>query len=97
MQSERRIPPRETAPRTQFARVGRRGLGGASGNARLSSLLGLVLLVGLAVEGATIPMLHRFLTLHIFVGMLLLGPVALKLCSTGYRFVRYYAQGREYV
>ena len=35
--------------------------------------------------------------MHIFVGMLLLGPVALKLASTGYRFARYYTRRPEYV
>ena len=49
-----------------------------------------MLLVGLAVEGATIPALGQFLSVHIFVGMLLLGPVALKLASVAYRLVRYY-------
>ena len=75
----------------------RRSLGGAAGNARLTSLVGAVLLVLLAVEGATIPFLGSLLSVHIFVGMLLLGPVALKLASTGYRFGRYYTRGREYV
>jgi hypothetical protein len=56
-----------------------------------------VLLVLLAVEGATIPFLRSLLSVHIFVGMLLLGPVALKLVSTGYRFSRYYGRAREYV
>ena len=51
----------------------------------------------LAVEGATIPSIRPLLSVHIFVGMLLLGPVALKLASTGYRFVRYYTGGPEYV
>src|SRR5207248_5251094 len=37
------------------------------------------------------------LSVHIFVGVLLLGPVALKLASTGYRFVRYYGRSPEYV
>lgn len=97
MQSEQQVQALHTALRRPHTRVAHRGLGGAVGNARLSSLIGLVLLVGLAVEGATIPMIHRFLTLHVFVGMLLLGPVALKLCSTGYRFGRYYAHGRDYV
>jgi hypothetical protein len=55
------------------------------------------LLVLLAVEGATIPFLHSLLSVHIFVGMLLLGPVALKLASTGYRFARYYTRTREYM
>ena len=72
-------------------------LGGAAGNVRLTSLIGVVLLVLLAVEGATIPAIHRLLSVHVFVGMLLLGPVAAKLGSTGYRFVRYYTRGVEYV
>jgi hypothetical protein len=75
----------------------RRILGGAVGNARLTALSGAVLFVLLAVEGATIPFLGSLLSVHIFVGMLLLGPVALKLASTGYRFARYYSQAREYV
>jgi outer membrane protein assembly factor BamB len=70
---------------------------GATGNGRLTSLLGLVLLVLLGVEGATIPWIRPLLSVHVFVGMLLLGPVALKLATTGYRFVRYYAGGYEYV
>ena len=75
----------------------RRVLGGAIGNNRLTSLLGLILLVGLAVEGATIPSIHQLLSVHVFVGMLLLGPVAVKLASTGYRFLRYYTGGPDYV
>ncbi len=51
------------------------------GNHRLTALVGLVLLLGLAVEGATIPFLGSLLSVHIFVGMLLLGPVALKLAQ----------------
>ena len=53
--------------------------------------------LGLAVEGATIPFLGSLLSVHIFVGMLLLGPIALKLASTGYRMARYYTRGPEYV
>jgi len=80
-------------------RVGyrRRILGGAAGNARLTALSGVLLLVLLAVEGATIPFLRSLLSVHIFVGMLLLGPVVLKLASTGYRMIRYYSRAREYV
>jgi hypothetical protein len=79
-------------------RVGRRvGVGGAAGNARLTAFAGAVLLVLLAVEGSTIPFMGPLLSVHIFVGMLLLGPVALKLASTGYRFARYYGGARAYV
>jgi hypothetical protein len=72
-------------------------LGGAAGNERLTSLAGALLVVLLAIEGATIPFIRPLLSVHIFVGMLLLGPVALKLASTCYRFARYYTGGREYV
>lgn len=75
----------------------RRFGGGATGNERLTAVVAAVLIVLLAVEGATIPFLGRLLTVHIFVGMLLLGPVALKLGSTGYRAARYYMGGGEYV
>jgi hypothetical protein len=78
-------------------RYGRALLGGAAGNARLTAFAGAALLVLLAVEGATIPFLRSLLSVHIFVGMLLLGPVALKLASTGYRFTRYYGRARDYV
>jgi hypothetical protein len=67
------------------------------GNLRLTALTGVFLIVLLAVEGATIPWLQPLLTVHIFVGMLLLGPVALKLGATGYRFLRYYAGSPGYV
>jgi len=84
-----------TAGRTSV-RYRRRVFGGALGNARLTALAGALLLVLLAVEGATVPFIRSLLTVHIFVGMLLLGPVALKLGSTGYRFVRYYTGARDY-
>ena len=79
------------------ARPRRRLLGGAEGNARLTSLAGALLIVLLAVEGTTLPFMGSLLSVHVFVGMLLLGPVALKLAATGYRFARYYTGGREYV
>ena len=70
---------------------------GVVGNERLTALTGAVLLAGFAVEGLTILSLHRLLTLHIFLGMLLIGPVALKISSTVYRFVRYYCGAAPYV
>jgi hypothetical protein len=59
-------------------------------------LTGAVLLVLLAVEGFTILRVGRLLTLHFFLGMLLLGPVALKAGSVIYRFVRYYTGSAPY-
>jgi hypothetical protein len=70
---------------------------GVEANERLTALTGTVLLAGFAVEGGTILALSRLLTLHIFLGMLLIGPVALKIASTGYRFIRYYCGSAPYV
>jgi hypothetical protein len=70
--------------------------GGAEGNERLTAMTGAVLLILLAVEGFTILRIGRLLTWHFFIGMLLLGPVALKAGSTMYRFTRYYTGHPEY-
>jgi hypothetical protein len=70
--------------------------GGAEGNERLTALTGAVLLALLAAEGFTILSLRQMLTAHFFIGMLLLGPVALKLGSTVYRFSRYYTGSAPY-
>ena len=59
-------------------------------------MTGAVLLVLLAAEGFTILSLGQLLTPHFFIGMLLLGPVALKAGSTMYRFIRYYAGSAPY-
>jgi hypothetical protein len=89
---------RPTQSRThEEHRLGRRTVGGAEGNNRLTSLIGMILLIGLAVEGATILRIQQLLSVHVFLGMLLLGPVAAKLASTGYRFARYYTGSAEYV
>ncbi|HEU5420573.1 MAG TPA: hypothetical protein VFV41_22995 [Streptosporangiaceae bacterium] len=70
---------------------------GVEGNERLTALTGTVLLAGFAVEGVTVLAVGQLLTLHVFVGMLLTGPVVLKICSTGYRFTRYYTGASAYV
>lgn len=79
----------------QPARTAR--LGGVTGNARLTSLIGMILLVLLAVEGATIPFLGPLRGFHILVGLLLLGPVAFKLASVGYKMLSYYGHRTAYV
>ncbi len=73
------------------------GRWGPLGNERLTSSTGLVLLVLLAVETLTTIALRSFLPEHIFLGMLLLPPVALKLGTTGWRFARYYLRDEPYV
>jgi hypothetical protein len=70
--------------------------GGAEGNERLTAMTGAVLLVLLLVECYTILRIGRLLTLHVFLGMLLLGPVVLKAASVLYRFVRYYTGSEPY-
>ncbi len=51
---------------------------GVGGNSRLTSATGIVLLALLAVEGVTILSVRQMITLHIYVGILLLGPVLLS-------------------
>jgi hypothetical protein len=71
-------------------------VGGPDGNERLTSTVGLFLVVLLVVEAATTLSLSSFLPVHIFLGLLLLPPIALKLASTGWRFVRYYTGNKPY-
>jgi hypothetical protein len=67
------------------------------GNERLTASVGLVLIVLTVIELATLLLgLHRFLSLHVFVGLALLPPVLLKLGSTGWRFTRYYTRAAAY-
>jgi hypothetical protein len=71
--------------------------GGSDGNEQLTAIVATILLVLLALEGATLLSIRALLTVHAFVGMLLVPPVALKLASTGWRMARYYLRGEEYV
>ncbi len=71
--------------------------GGVAGNERLTAWTGVVLLIGFAVEGITVLRIGPLLTLHFFIGLLLIGPVILKVASTGYRITRYYAGSAPYV
>jgi hypothetical protein len=66
------------------------------GNERLTSLIGAVLIVLLAALGITILRVGQLMWPHVFLGLLLLGPVAVKMASTGYRFVRYYTNDPAY-
>jgi hypothetical protein len=70
--------------------------GGTDGNEQLTSIAGALLLVLFAVLGVTIIRIGQLMWLHLFLGLLLIGPVALKLASTGYRFVRYYSTSPAY-
>jgi hypothetical protein len=68
-----------------------------AGNERLTAMTGAVLLVLFVAECLTLLNLGNLLTLHVFLGMLLLGPVALKIGSTLWRFTRYYTGSAAYV
>ena len=79
------------------SRLKRLLIGGSAGNEQLTLAIAALLIVLLAVEGATILRIGSLLTVHAFVGMLLIPVVALKLASTGWRMLRYYQRGGEYV
>jgi hypothetical protein len=67
------------------------------GNERLTAIAGLTLIVLSGVEYLTLLLgLQRFLSWHVFVGFVLLPPIALKLASTGWRFMRYYTRNVDY-
>jgi len=78
-------------------RITKRLPGGIAGNEQLTAIVATLLLVLLAVEGATLLNMGSLLTVHMFVGVLLLPVIALKLVSTGWRMVSYYLGSDEYV
>ncbi len=70
--------------------------GGTEGNEQLTAMAGVVLLILLAALGVTILRIGQLIWLHLFLGLALIGPIAVKLASTGYRFVRYYTGDAAY-
>ena len=75
----------------------REGESGVVGNERLTALAGAMLLVLLAGELISSASLHTLMPIHVFVGVLLAGPLIVKLSSTGWRFLRYYTRAPAYV
>jgi hypothetical protein len=75
----------------------RRLSGGSAGNEQLVALVGAALILGLAIEGATLLRITSLLTVHAFVGMLLIPIATLKLAGAGWRALRYYRGADEYV
>ena len=69
-------------------------LGGTSGNEILTGATAVVLTLLLLAEGVTVIRMNGLVTVHMFIGMVLIPPLLLKLGSTGYRFARYYAGSR---
>ncbi len=70
--------------------------GGIDGNERLTGATGVVLIVLLAAIGVTILRIRSLTSAHLFLGLMLIPPVALKMASTGYRFARYYTRDPTY-
>jgi hypothetical protein len=71
--------------------------GGVEGNARITGSLGAAIFVLLFVEGVTILRVGQFITWHVFIGMMLVAFAAVKIGSTGYRFLHYYRGDGAYV
>jgi hypothetical protein len=90
------VDSRISASRSAWPTAGSLTGGETTGNERLTAAAGALLIVLLAVIGATIIERRPLLSVHLFVGTLLIGPVALKLGSTGYRFIRYYTGNPRY-
>jgi hypothetical protein len=67
------------------------------GNERLTATVGLLLIVLTLIELGTVVFgLGQFMSVHVFVGLVLIPPVLLKLASTGWRFSRYYMRHELY-
>ena len=69
---------------------------GVEANARITGTFGAVIFVLLFVEGITVLRVRSLISVHAFVGMLLVPFVIVKLVSTGYRFVQYYGGDPTY-
>jgi hypothetical protein len=77
-------------------RAWRDRLGGVEGNEILTSAAAVALIVLLAAEGVTVVHMGGLVDAHMFLGLILIPPLAVKLASTGYRFARYYGRARSY-
>ncbi|MHB8191474.1 MAG: hypothetical protein ACYDHP_13880 [Ferrimicrobium sp.] len=64
--------------------------------ARLMSLLGVVLFIGLAVEGITVVFIGQLIALHVLLAMILLPVMIYKIVIAFYRFSMYYLGARDF-
>ncbi len=80
---------------TRGAEAGHRA--SPAGNERLTAMAGAVLLVLFGTEVVTTLLMGSLFGLHFFLGMLLIGPVCVKIGSTVWRFCRYYLGSEPYV
>ena len=74
-----------------------RRFGGSAANEQLTAIAAAVLVPLLLAEGATLLNVRALLTVHAYIGMLLIPVVTMKLASAGWRMGRYYAGSEEYV
>jgi hypothetical protein len=90
--------PGRRAPHPPPRREERAGgrTGGTAGNGILTTATAALLVALLLAEGVTVLDVRGLLRPHMFIGLVLIGPVLLKLGSTGYRFARYYGGARPY-
>jgi hypothetical protein len=90
-------PSRRRTHRPKTTLLERRDrFGGTEGNELLTSAIAVVLTGLLVAEGITVVHMRGLVSVHMFVGLVLIPPVLLKLASTGYRFFRYYSGSRAY-
>jgi hypothetical protein len=84
---------RDASPLTRRSHPSRTGV---EANSRLTSSTAVALFFLLAVEGATVLQTRAWLSVHVFVGVVLIPPILLKMASTFYRFARYYLGHPDY-
>ena len=70
--------------------------GGVDGNERMTSSIAVIIFVLLFVEGLTILQVNRFLSVHVFIGAMLIPPVIFKITTTTWRFAKYYWGDPDY-
>lgn len=66
-------------------------------NERLTGIAGTILFILIVSQLVITANLHSLLSVHIFVGILLSGPLLIKMCSTGFKFLLYYAGNPAFV
>src|SRR5438552_17350606 len=66
-------------------------------NEALTAINGGLLFVLLAAVAITVLYIRPLLSVHHMVGFALIPPLALKLVSTGYRFMQYYRQDKDFL
>lgn len=89
--------PAATRATSRLAALRGRSPRGVAANEQLTAIVATVLLVLLAVEGATLLDMRRYLSVHAFVGVLLIPVLGLKVASTSWRMLRYYLGSEDYV